>query len=293
MIGSHKWGAAGVGTILDREEYIEQAYFFRTLNERMQRNMSTQDLLVMIREEILSTTKLPLAIDFLGSELRLTGVFASAMARLSHYFTPFQTFVVAQAEHERGKFDFTIALEILEREAEYRSSAATRAGLFMFQFESLCRNRLGYDKGLEAVSLDPMYDRDWKDWIDLVRRQIGIVDLPDLVFVRSEHYVRGRLRQGLDDEVSEKPVLFGEKEGKIAAANRRKDPLLFFSALQRQLNYPAVPRPKPVDELKALLPSLLKRFDRLESRVKLLEEEQRGGIDITRFYGPNSVEPTE
>jgi len=29
----------GMGTILDREEYIEQAYFFRTLRERMMTNM--------------------------------------------------------------------------------------------------------------------------------------------------------------------------------------------------------------------------------------------------------------
>jgi hypothetical protein len=79
-------------------------------------------------------------------------------------------------------------------------------------------------------------------------------------------------------------VLFGEKEGKVALANRRKDPLLLFAALQRHLNYPAVPRRRKAEETKLLLPTLLKRLDRLETRVKLLEDEARGGIDITKFY---------
>ena len=35
------------------------------------------------------------------------------------------------------------------------------------------------------------------------------------------------------------PPLFAEKEGKIAKANRGRDPLL-FAALQRQLGYPEV-----------------------------------------------------
>ncbi|MES1213341.1 MAG: hypothetical protein ABUL64_02030, partial [Singulisphaera sp.] len=107
--------------MLDREEYIEQAYFFRVLAERAEQKMATQDLLKSVREEILATTKLPLAIDFLASELTLIGVFGPAMARLSHYFTPFQTFVVEAAENERGKFDFAVALAILEREALYRA----------------------------------------------------------------------------------------------------------------------------------------------------------------------------
>src|ERR1700742_676632 len=105
--------------MLDREEYIEQAYFFRTLGERAQQNLATQDLLKSVREEVLATTKLPLAIDFLASELNLIGVFGPAMSRLSHYFTRFQTFVVQAAENDRGKFDFAVALAVLEREALY------------------------------------------------------------------------------------------------------------------------------------------------------------------------------
>lgn len=276
--------------LLEREEYVEQAYFFRVLRERLGQNMSAQELLVTLREELLSTTKLPMALDYLRAELRHSGVFGPAMAKLSHYFTPFQSFVMAEAERERGKFDFAIALEILEREARYRAEGATRQGIFLYQFESLCRNRLGYDKGLDAVAADAMFDDAWREWIITVRRQVGLVDLADMIYVRSAHYVTTRQRQGLDLSGPEKPVLFGEKEGKIALANRRRDPLLLFSALERHLNYPTVPRPRPVDENRMLLPMLLRRVERLEMRLKLIEEEQRGGIDITKFYG-KSVPP--
>jgi hypothetical protein len=272
--------------MLEREEYIEQAYFFRALGDRMKQNLAAQELLVMLKQEILATTKLPLAIDFMASELRLHGVFAPAMEKLPHYFSPFQTFVVAEAERERGRFDFQIALEILEREARWRAEGASRQGAFLYQFECLCRNRLGYDRGLAAMARDPIYDDDWREWILTVRRQVGIVEIADLIFVRSEHYARERRRRGLDQEAPEKPVLFGEKEGKIALANRQRDPLYLFSALERHLSYPTVPRPKPVDETKQLLPNLLRRVDRLEARIKLLEEEQKGGIDLSKFFGP-------
>ncbi len=277
--------------LLEREEYVEQAYFFRVLRERLGQNMSAQELLVTLREEILSTTKLPMALDFMRVELRHSGVFGPAMAKLAHYFTPFQSFVIGEAERERGKFDFGVALEILEREARYRAEGATRQGIFLYQFESLCRNRLGYDKGLDAVAADPLFDDAWREWIITVRRQVGLVDLADMIYVRSAHYVSTRQRQGLDPAGPEKPVLFGEKEGKIALANRRRDPLLLFASLERHLNYPHVPRLKPADESRLLLPMLSRRLERVEMRLKLLEEEQRGGIDLTRFYGKSVPTP--
>jgi len=270
--------------LLNREEYIEQAYFFRTLRERMQQDMSTQDLLASIRREILTTTMLPYALDFMAGELRLTGGFATAMARLPHYFTPFQTYVISEAERAEGRFDFRIALEILQREVEYLAAGATPQGLFFYQFETLCRNRLGYDRGLEAVAKDPMYDEAWREWILTVRRQIGLVDFADMIYVRSELYKKTRKK-------TDKPVLFGEKEGRIALANRRKDPLYLFSALQRQLGYPTVPRPQPEDTQRYLLPALQRRIERLETRLALLEEEMRGGINLSRFYAGKENHP--
>lgn len=263
---------------LDREEYVEQAYFFRALRERMQQNMSTQELLAALKQELLATTKLPMAVDFLSGELRLTGGFATAMAQMSHYFTPFQTFVIREAEKDAGKFDFRVGLEILEREAEYKSKQPTPQGVFIFQFEILCRNRLGYDLGLEAIAGDPVFNDDWREWILNVRRQVGLIDFADMIYVRSEHYERGP-----DDPV--RPVLFGRKEGQIALAHRRRDPLFLFSSLQRHLGYPAVPRSAQQEQDRYVIPALQRRIERLETRIKLMEEEVRGGINLAKFYG--------
>ncbi|MCA9270858.1 MAG: hypothetical protein KDA41_20400 [Planctomycetales bacterium] len=272
--------------MLDREELIEQAHFFKTLIERLADNIPMQDLLGSIREEVLATTRLPMAIDFLRGELLHVGVMSSAMARLPHYFTPFQAYVMTEAESDRGRFDLRIGLQILAKEAEYRAAGGSLQGIFLYQFETLCRNRLRYDKGLDAIAGDDVYPADWREWLSGVRRQIGIIDLADMIYVRSEHYLAMRAKQGERDPQPEKPILFGSQEGKIALANRRKDPLLLFAALQRQLGYPAVPRPRPVEESPQLVPQLARRIERLEQRLKMMEEEQRSGsIDITKFYG--------
>jgi hypothetical protein len=271
--------------MLDREEYIEQAYLFRTLGERLPRNMPLQELLRQVGEELLASAKLPMAVDFLRSELEHTGSFSPAMAKLSHYFTPFQTYVVHEAEDDRGRFDMRVAVEVLRAEAAYRAEKASRAGIFLFQFETICRNRLRYDQGLHAIAHDLVFDSAWRDWILTVRRQIGIVDFADLLYVRSEDYRQRRKRLHGDDGAGEATVLFGEKEGKIALANRGKDPLYLFAALQRHLGYPTVPRPKPSDQSAELIPQLMRRMERLEARIKLLEDEQKEGIDITKFYG--------
>ena len=274
--------------MLDREEYVEQGYFYRTLSERLPKNMPMQELLRQVKEEMLGSTKLPMAIDFLRSELEHAGAFGSAMARLPHYFTPFQTYLVQEAEDERGQFDMRTALEILRAEAGYRAQEILPQGLFTFQFETLCRNRLRYDRGLAAISGDPIYDDSWRDWILSVRHDIGLVDFAHLLFVRSELFQEHRRARGGDDETAENPVLFGAKEGRIAVANRGKDPLYLFAALQRHLGYPAVPRPKPPDDTAQVIPQLKRRMERLELRMKLFEEEQREGIDITRFYRPDA-----
>ncbi len=274
--------------MLDREEYIEQSYFFRVLVERLKDNIPLQELLIALKDEVLSTTKLPMAIDYLLSELKHTGGFATAMSRLSHYFTAFQAYVVSAAEDERGRFDLRIAWAVLRHLAEYLSQSPSPQGVFLYQFETLCRNRLSYDLGLEAMSRDPMFGDDWREWILLVRRQIGIVGLAELIYVRSEHYFQQRkLREGRE-LTPEKPILYGAKEGKIALANRQKDPLLLFSALQRQLGYPVVPRPLPPDSAPELVPQLMRRMERVETRVKLLEDDQQGGFDITKFYSKDS-----
>jgi hypothetical protein len=277
--------------MLDREEYIEQAYLFRVLAERIAGGVAAQEALASIGQEVLATSKLPLAIDYLVGELKLVGTFSTAMSRLAHYFTAFQTFIMRQAEVEGGRFDIRTALAILEREAAYRAEQATPQGLFFYRFECLSRNRLDYAQGLAAVADDGLFDAEWRAWIATVDRQVGLVDLADLVYVRSPEYWRierrDALASGRADTGPDRVILFGDKEGRIARANRGKDPLFFFAALQRQLGYPVVPRPQPAAP-SAESPALLaRRLERLEMRVKLLEEESQGGIDLSRFDPKN------
>jgi hypothetical protein len=270
--------------VLEKEEYIEQAHMFRALANRVHGHEPAQELLKSVREEILSTTKLPLAIDYLLAELNHVGAMAAAMQRMSHYFTPFQTFLIENAESEKSRFDMNRAFLILEAESLFRTSVQGLSAMFFFQFEVLCRNRLSYDKGLAAMAGDPIYDEVWQRWLGTIRHKIGLVELADLVYVHSEYYVI-RSQQDGGDPRPPVPILFSEKEGRIALANRRKEPLFFFSALQRQLSYPSVPKPKPKDPQEELLPKLAKLVEKLEVRVKLLEDEQREkGIDLGQFF---------
>ena len=274
------------GSVLDREEYIEQAYFFRVMRERLTSAVSTQEVLERIDQEILSTTRLPYAIQFLAAELKHAGLLSSGFARLPHYFTPYQAFVIQGTEEEGRRFSVDTALLVLQREAEYRAGQPTAPGLFVYQFEVLCRNRLGYDDGLTAMAGDPFYDADWRAYLEFLRGQVGLVDFADLVYVRSEQYVMEQRRQE-PGYAPPLPPLFGEKEGKIARANHGKDPLFLFSALQRQLNYPEVPRVRPRDDLAAKLDALQARLRETELRLKLVEAEVRGQIDLAQFGRPD------
>ncbi|MDR1957938.1 MAG: hypothetical protein LBQ54_02655 [Planctomycetaceae bacterium] len=263
--------------MLNREEYIEQAFFFRTFRERVEDGYSTQEILAVMKAEVLASTKLPVVIEFLLTDVKLSGELAPTMRRLGHYFTRFQTFIVKQAEEPSGKFDFRIALRILENEAEYRTSPEfTIQGLFFYQFEVLCRNRLGYEEGIAAICDDPSYGENWQNWFKILLSQLGIIDFADMIYVRSEYY----RKKPSEEEI---PTLFNEREGRIAHATRKRDPIYLFSALSRHLNYPEVPRQKRVSEEENLVPLLRQRLDLLESRMKLLEEELHGGININRF----------
>lgn len=271
-----------MATVHEREEYIEQAYFFRIFRERLQEQLPTQEILGHIHEEILTITRLPLAIQFLATELKHTGDLSSGFNKLPHYFTAFQGFCVEQTEQERRRFPIEICLLILEREAQYRAGTPSQPGLFVYQFEAISRNRLGYDQGLMAMEADPYYDADWKAFINLTRRQVGVVDFADLVYLRSVLYLAEQKRKNQDYAPPLVP-LFGEKEGKIARANRGRDPLYLFAALQRQLNYPEVPRPKARDDLEAKIEVLRAKLKEMEQRLKLVEGEVRGQVDLSEF----------
>jgi hypothetical protein len=278
-------GSMGMSAVLDREEHIEQAYLFRVLRERMAEGLAMQEVLQQVSQEILATTRLPYAVQFLTAEVKHTGLLSSGFARLPHYFTPFQAFVVRCTEDEKLRFATETALLVLQREAEYLAGNPTPSGLFVYQFEVLCRNRLGYAEGLTAMLGDPFYPPDWHEFVEMVRQQIGLVEIAEMIYLRSEQYVQERRRQQPDYEPPLPPV-FGAKEGKIAGANRSKDPLFLFAALQRQLNYPEVPRPRPRDDLAPKLEAIEARLRELDARLKLVEGELRGQVDLSQFGKP-------
>lgn len=278
------------GTVLEREEYVDQAYFFRMFRERLDANVPAQEILATIHEEVLSTTKLPVAIEFLKGEIVHAGRLSPGMAHLSHYFTPFQTFVVSQSEEDRSRFNQRTAFEVLQYEAQYRAGGPTPAGLFVYQFESISRNKLGYDHGMEAISQDPLYDEAWRDWILRVRLQLGAMDFADLMYLHSEDFVRERRRTTGDPAYEPvHPILFGAKEGRIARANRGKDPLYMFAALQRHLAYPVVPRVRPMFGPEREIPALQAKMAQLEKRLHLVESELKGNLDLSQYY----VKPVE
>lgn len=272
-------------SLLSREEYIEQAYFFRVFRERLLENVPAQEVLHSIREEILATTRLPMAIDFLLGEMKHKGRIGGGMFLLPHYFSQFQAFVLSKAEEDEARFDMRIALQVLEKEAEYRTSESVLpAALFVYQFECIARNKLGYDAGMKAMSADPIFNADWRDWMLKIRLQLGAVDFADLLYVRSEQHLHDLRRQRGDADLQpEVPILFGMQAGRIAKANRRKDPLYMFAALQRQLGYPAVPRATPLRTGPIFAAPVEQRFQRLEARLLMLEQEAKGTFNPGRI----------
>ncbi|WP_146389918.1 hypothetical protein [Allorhodopirellula solitaria] len=302
--------------MLDHAEYVEQAYLFDLLRERVAEGVPMQELLGQLRHELLATTRLPMAIEYMLTELRHSGLMGHAMSRLGHYFASFQTFLISESEKETGRFSIHLALQVLQADAKLRAdytarlesideagnlgesfqsvprggrltpegmAQRARSGSFFFQFEVLSRNRLGYDAGLTAMSNDPVYDTAWSKWLLDLRANVGLVDLADLLFLASDEYRRRLIAEGLDIE-GKGPFLFGEKEGRIALANRRKDPVYLFGAMQRHLDYPPVPRPIKIEKDRDTIPALLRRIERLESRIKLMEQEQRQEFDLSKFY---------
>ena len=289
---------AGQARLLAEEEYIEQAYFFRTFRQRLEDQRPSQEILRTVGEEILATTKLPIAIDFLAGEVERRGRMSGAMRRLSHYFTAFQTFVIDQAEDDRSKFPFVTALHVLQREAEYRAGLteasddrdrrapqrAEPAGLFTYQFEAVARNRLGYSDGLAAIAADPLYAADpngeaWQTWMAALPHRIGMTDFGELIYRRSEQFVVDQQRQTGDGRWQpSQATLFGLQEGRIAKANRGRDPLYLFAALQRQLGYPQVPRTERVARERVLDPAIELRFQQIEAKLLMLENEQKGTL---------------
>jgi hypothetical protein len=138
---------------------------------------------------------------------------------------------------------------------------------------------------MTAIAGDNFYSPDWRDWILRTRLRLGAHEFADMIYYRSEFFVQERRRTtGRNDYQPGAPILFGLREGRIAKANRGKDPLYLFAALQRQLGYPSVPRQKSASDEPQLPPAVEQRLLRLEKRIQILEGESKGKLDLSEFY---------
>jgi hypothetical protein len=138
---------------------------------------------------------------------------------------------------------------------------------------------------LYAIAQDPFYPDDWRNMIDMIRKQVGSVDFADLVYLRSMQYVADQHRTDPNYEPPV-PALFEVKEGKIAKASRGRDPLFLFAALQRQLDYPEVPQPAPREDTSSKFDEMRAKVRDLEARIRMLEAETSGTFDPTLFGKP-------
>ena len=250
--------------VLEREEYIEQAYFFHTFRERLLDGLASQEILARIGEELLSTTKLPLAVSFLHIEMKGTGQMGPAVERINHYFTPFQAHVVNQAETDLSRFAMDQALLILEREAKFKAEGPSLPALFVFQFEALSRNRLGYTKGLAAMAGDPLYTEDWVDYILTLQSSGWATSTsPDLIFVPVRAVCSASRQAASNPEFIPKfPILFTARRKERSARNRLSDAIrCTFSRHCSSSATPEVPRPAAPDELEGCV-LLLEQKDR-------------------------------
>ena len=173
-----------------------------------------------------------------------------------------------QTEDERKQFTLRSDFSSLSARGGYRAAQPTQPGLFVYHFRSARPQSLGYDEGLTAMRGDPFYDPDWRDFLALVqapdrRGRFRRYRVFALAVLCAGSAVVGRLcSAGL--------ALVWREEGKIAKANRGRDPLYLFAALQRQLGYPEVPRSKPKDDVGS-------RIEALKVKIRAGNPPEAGG----------------
>ena len=62
--------------------------------------------------------------------------------------------------------------------------------------------------------------------------------------------------------------------------------MFLFAALQRQLGYPEVPKPRPRDDISTQLEMLKVKFREMDARLRIAESELRGTFDPMKFGKP-------
>ena len=234
------------------------------------------------------TTKLPLAIDFLRTEVLHGGRLNPAMAKIGHYFTPFQTFVVAagrvgQVEVRHGDRAVNPRADGGVPGAGAFAGGAVHLPVRVRGAEPAGLRRRPAGRRRRPLFRTPRGGPGSPAW----RGRWGRRTSP--TWSISAATSSSRAAAGPNTTPTGGPATrccSTARLGRIARANRGKDPLYMFAALQRQLGYPRVPKPAaPADD--KLPPAQEARLARLEKRLQLLEAEQRGtGIDLHEFHAP-------
>ena len=137
---------------LDHDEYVEQAHFFRTLGERLPQNMPLQDLLLSCR----TRSWRPRSCLRVGVSARRAETFRRDRRGDGEAAALFHARSRPTSCRRRKTSEVVLTCGWLSNccacEAEYLARGATRQGMFMYQFECLCRNRLRYERGLDAMA---------------------------------------------------------------------------------------------------------------------------------------------
>ena len=278
----------GHRAVLDRDEYVEQAYFFRVFRERLADNLPAQDILTRVHEELLSSTRLPYAVQFLVAELKHSGLLANGFcetAALLHSVPGVRR--SGRPRTRRSGFRCRRPCSSWNARRSSRPRSPTKPGLFIYQFETIARNRLGYLDGTAAVAADPIYDADWRAFIGGLPRQVGDIDFADLVYLRSELYRAGAAaresvlravaaaavrREGGEDRQ-------GEPQPRPAVSLRRAPATTRVSRSATLLRSATTARSK--------WEKLETKLRELETRLKLAEGELRGNVDLSQFGKPD------
>ena len=167
-------------------------------------------------------------------------------------------------------------------------TSPTRPGLFVYQFETIARNRLGYLDGLTAMAADPFYDADWQAYIEHGPHGRWATSTSPTWCTCGRSCTCSEQRRRNPAFEPSVPPLFGEKEGKIAKASRGRDPLYLFAALQRQLGYPEVPRFKVRDDAATKLEQIADEGAGAGAAAEAGRgRDPRRAVDLSQFGKPD------
>ena len=273
--------------VLDREEYIEQAYFFRASASGSPTTCRPRTSSPRLHEELLTTTRLPYAVQFLAAEIKHTGPARQRVREAAALLHPFQAFVIRQAEEEKQRFPMADGAAGAGTRGRVPGRAADQPGLFVYQFETIARNRLGYIDGLAAMAADPLYDADWRATSTSSAGRSATSTSRDLVYLRSELYVTEQRRANPAYEPSRAAALRREG-GEDRQGQPRPRPAV---PVRRAAAATRLPRGAAVtqrDDGKTRSWSKIEtKLRELETRLKLAEGELRGNIDLSQFGKPD------